>query len=271
MIITHNINRIKVTNKLLKNEKRSSKSMERISSGLKINSASDDAAGSSISVKFKAQIRGLSRAQMNVQDGIQLSTQMSSSLDLISDNSLIRLRELSVKGANDTSGVDDKKAMQNEIDQILKDIDSIANGTEFNGKKLLAPPLDPINIQAGANGGDIFKIELFDVRVSSLGLDGINVSTIGGSVQALDKIDTAINKIADYVGKTGSNEEGLHYFSGKLAEYEQELTSSNSRIEDTDLAKESLDLAQRNILTQATQAILLQSNQSTESVRQLLQ
>lgn len=270
MVITHNVNRMKVTNKLLKNEKSLLTSMKKISSGLKINSASDDAAGSSISTKLKAQIRGLARAQINVQEGIHLSTEMSNSLNLISDNSLIRLRELSLKGASDTSGTEDKKAMQNEIDQILEDIDSVADGTEYNGKKLLIPPKQTIYIQSGANAGDAFKIESFEVKVFDIGLGGINISTRESAVEALDKIDAAIEKVASYVAKAGSIEEGLQYFNGKLAEYEQNLTSSNSRIEDADLAKESLDLAQINIITQATQAILAQSNQSPESVMELL-
>lgn len=270
MIVIHNITSLKTTNRLLKSEKTSSESMKKVSSGLKINSAGDDAAGSSISSTLKAQIRGLARAQINIEEGVHLSRVMTSSLDLISNNSLNRLRELSLQGANDTSGDYDREAIQNEADEIIKDIDSIAKGTEYNGKKLLSPPLDTIQLQVGANSDDTFKIELFDLRTTSIGLGGINLSTREGAIQALDKVDSAINKVASYVVKAGSYEEGLQYFNEKLAEYEGKLTISNSQIEDADIAKESLNLAQSNIVTQAIQAILIQANQSPESVIELL-
>lgn len=270
MIIDSNINEIKIKNRLLNTEKSSANSMRKISTGLKINSANDDPSGSNISSKLKQQIRGLARAQLNVQEGTHLSEIMSDSLDAISDTSLMRLKELSIEGASDTSGANDKKAMQNEVNQILTNIDSIATGTEYNGKKLLSPPLNDIQLQVGANYGDTYKIKLFDAGVNSIGLDGIDISTRKGAADALDKIDSAIDTVASYVAKTGSYGENLKSFNVGLGLYEQNLTSSNSQIEDSDVAKESLELAQSNIVTQFTLSIFSQANQMPESVIQLL-
>jgi flagellin len=270
MIVSHNINSLRTANRLTKVEKASSESMKKVSSGLKINDAADDAAGTSISATLKAQIRGLSRAQINIQEGLNLSRVMTNSLDLVVNNSLNRMRELSIQGASDTSGDYDREAMQDEVGQILKDIDSIAKGTEYNGRKLLSPPLDPIYLQIGANYRDSFKIELFDVGVESLGLTDVNVNSKENSLRTLDQVDSAISLVVSYVAKAGAYETGLQYFSGKLLEYEEKLTLSNSQIEDADLAKESLKLAQSSIITQATQAILVQANQLPESVIQLL-
>lgn len=270
MILTHNMNLLITSNKLIKNEKNTSKSMEKISSGLKIMSAADSPGGNSISNSLKAQIRGLAKAQSNVQDGIHLSRAMSSSLDSISDNSLNRLRELSLYAQNDTSSDDDKEVAQGEVEQILKDINNIAENTEFNGIKLLSEPSKSLSLQVGANSDDVLKIKLFDVRTDALGISEIKLNPIEQARLALNKVDEAINKVSSYVTISGSCEEDLLYFSNHLMNYEQKITLSNSQIEDADMAKESLEFAKNNIIDQATQALYSQANHSNDSVIQLL-
>lgn len=270
MIVTHNMVYLNTVNKLTKDEKNRSESMKKISSGLKINRAGDNAAGSSISSSLKAKILSLSRAQINVQEGLGVTGAVTKSLDAIADNNLGRLKEISMRAANDTSGSFDRQAAQGEIEQILKDIDSTANGTKYNGKNLLAPPLQPISLQVGFKGEDTFKIELFDATTSNIGLSGINVLTSENALAAMDKIDNAIDIVSGYVSKAGSYESNLSYMSDSLSAYELKLTKSMSSIEDVDVAKESIEFTQYDIITQAAHALLVQANQRPESVIQLL-
>lgn len=270
MIVTHNMIYLNTANKLTKDEKNRSESMRKISSGLKINRAGDNAAGSGISTSLKAKILSLSRAQVNVQEGLGVTGAVTKSLDNIVNDSLGRLKELSMGAANATSGPFDKQAAQGEIEQILKDIDSTAVGTKYNGKNLLSPPLESISLQVGFRTEDTFKIDLFDATVENIGLSGINVLSKEKALSAMDKIDKAIDMVSGYVSKAGAYETNLSYLSTSLSDYELKLTKSDSNIEDADVAKESLEFTQYNIITQATQALLVQANQSPESIIQLL-
>lgn len=272
MIVTHNMIYLNTANKLTKDEKNRSESMRKISSGLKINRAGDNAAGSGISTSLKAKILSLSRAQVNVQEGLGVTGAVTKSLDNIVNDSLGRLKELSMGAANATSGPFDKQAQaaQGEIEQILKDIDSTATGTKYNGKNLLSPPLESISLQVGFRTEDTFKIDLFDATVENIGLSGINVLSKENALSAMDKIDKAIDMVSGYVSKAGAYETNLSYMSNSLSDYELKLTKSDSNIEDADVAKESLEFTQYNIITQATQALLVQANQSPESIIQLL-
>lgn len=270
MIITHNLNYLKTVNKLTKNEKDTSTSMKRISSGLKINSASDNASGSAISSSLKAKILSLSRAQLNVQEGLGVSNVVTSSLTDIIDDGLDRLKELTNRATNDTNSDSDRKATQDEIDDILNTIDGIANETQYNGKKLLSPPNEPIALQVGMNSGDTLKLDLFDARVTSLGLNGISVLSKADTLSAMDKIDTAIDTVTSYLAKAGSTQSDLLHLSSSLSDYELKLTAGDSKIEDADVAKESLEFAKNNIITQATQALLSHTINQPESVLQLL-
>lgn len=244
--------------------------MRKISSGLKINRAGDNAAGSGISTSLKAKILSLLRAQVYVQEGLGVTGAVTKSLDNIVNDSLGRLKELSMGAVNATSGPFDKQAAQGEIEQILKDIDSTAAGTKYNGKNLLSPPLEPISLQVGFRTEDTFKIELFDATTSNIGLSGIDVLTRENALSAMDKIDKAIDMVSGYVAKAGAYEANFSYLSTSLSDYELKLTKSDSNIEDADVAKESLEFTQYNIITQATQALLVQANQSPESIIQLL-
>lgn len=270
MLVSHNINSLKTANKLIRNDNDTSKSMKKISSGLKILGANDDAGGMAKSASLKAQIRSLSRAQYNVQEGIHLARTISGTLDLMVDNSLNRLKELSLGAANDSSSSDDKQAAQNEVDQILKDIDSIANGTEYKGIKLLSSPSQTLSLQVGANNTDTLKIDLFDVRVNSIGLTGINVLSKNNALSAFDKVNTALATVSSYVVQAGSYEEQLEFQVRSLSDYEMKLTQSNSQIEDVDMARESIELAKGNLINEATKALFVQANHSVDNVVELL-
>ena len=270
MIVTHNMIYLNTVNKLTKDEKNRSESMRKISSGLKINRAGDNAAGSSISSSLKAKILSLSRAQINVQEGLGVTGAVTKSLDAIADNNLGRLKEISMRAINDTSGSFDRQAAQGEVEQILKDIDSTAVSTKYNGKNLLSPPLQSISLQVGFQTEDTFKIDLFDATTNNIGLNGISVLTKDDAVNAMNRIDKALDIVSDYVAKAGSYETGLTHLTDSLSDYELKLTKSMSNIEDADVAKESIEFTQYDIITQATQALLAQANQKPESVIQLL-
>lgn len=270
MIVTHNMVYLNTFNKLTKDEKNRSESMRKISSGLKINRAGDNAAGSSISSSLKAKILSLSRAQINVQEGLGVTGAVTKALDNISNDSLVRLKEISMRAINDTSNSSDRQAMQGEVDQILKDINSTAVSTKYNEKNLLSPPLQSISLQVGFQSQDTFKIELVDATTNNIGLSGISVLTKDDAVSAMDKIDTAIDTVSGYIAKVGSYETGLTHLADSLSDYELKLTKSMSNIEDVDVAQESIQFTQYDITTQAAQALLAQANQKPESVLQLL-
>ncbi|MGG1660914.1 flagellin [Brevibacillus sp. NRS-1366] len=455
MVIQSNVPALNTLNRLQKNNKNTASALERLSSGLRINKAADDAAGLSISEKMRAQIRGLNQAQRNIQDGISLVQTAEGGLAVIHDPHLQRLRELAVQSANDTLTHDDRHKIQEEIEQIKKAIDEIANNTEFNGIKLLnvpdsgtvtkttevmksvtktettyvpevvdlakatsitiyekstslneltipitsfpitlewSPPdsptekywfdiyqyafqttaygpesgytpgnnitgvrlnglsgydgvtemwankllaytgagwepsdaegdhspdailgsdlsdypkytqgsnillrfeymravtttttvtvpelitieesIDPkVILQVGANAGDTFGVDLSDVRVSSLGIDQIMVDPRDKAVEAIGKIDVAISKVSSERSKYGAYQNALEHIHNNVANYSLNLSSAESRIRDADMAKEMMEMTKSNILAQAAQAMLVQANQTPESVLQLL-
>lgn len=454
MIIKSNIPALNTLNRLQKNNKSTASSLEKLSSGLRINKAADDAAGLAISEKMRAQIRGLDQAQRNIQDGISLVQTAEGGLAVIHDPHLQRMRELAIQSANDTLTHDDRQMIQEEIEHIKKAIDDIANNTEFNGIKLLnvpdsgkvtktievmktvtktettyvpevvdiskatsitiyerstglneltipitsfpisvdwSPPdsptekyrfeigqyyfrtiaygpvqgytpgnnitgvrlnglsgydgttemwankvisttsgwkspdangdhseeailgdnladypdnvqesdimvrfdymravtttttvmepelvtieetIDPkVILQVGANAGDTFAVDLSDVRASALGIDQIRVDPRDKAVEAIGKIDEAIGKVSSERSKYGVYQNALEHIHYNVANFSINLSSAESRIRDADMAKEMMEMAKSNLMTQAAQAMLVQANQTSESVLQLL-
>lgn len=454
MIIKSNIPALNTLNRLQKNNKNNAITLERLSSGLRINSAADDAAGLSISEKMRAQIRGLDQAQRNIQDGISLIQIAEGGLAEIHNPNLQRLRELAIRAANDTLTKEDRQSIQEEVEQIKKAIDEIANNTEFNGIKLLnvpdsgkvtktievmktvtktettyvpevvdlskatsitiyerstglneltipitslpmsvewSPPdsptekylfeiyrygfkttaygpaqgntpgnnitgvrlnglsgyagmtemwankiettnggwklpdaqgdhseqailgdnladypdniqdshiairfeymravtttttvtvpelvtieeiIDPkVILQVGANAGDTFEVDLSDVRTTSLGIDQILVDPRDKAVEAIGKIDEAIEKVLAERSKFGVYQNALEHIHNNVSNYAVNLTAAESRIRDAGLAKEIMEMTKNNILSHAAQVMLVQANQTPESVLQLL-
>ncbi|WP_391115983.1 flagellin [Psychrobacillus sp. L3] len=448
MIIKHNISSLNTNNKLKINREKTAKSLEKLSSGFRINRAGDDAAGLAISEKMRGQIRGLNMAGKNIQDGISLIQTAEGGLGNIQNPNLIRLRELAIQSANDTLTDEDRKLIQKEVEQIKQGINEIANNTEFNGINLLnipesttvttslevtdyeadlsvvditkaksitiyeitdgvthtieipvssfndgitwSPPnnslfeeyifksldvnptqlfqsiakhlgqleprnnitgvklngiegydqleifgklhsasyiddfgkVDPdhsvknansedltdypeflptlnedtellwvfyarkqitntnaesnnilsplLSFQTGANSRDSVSIELSDVRTTALGIDNIDLSTRQGAESAISKIDEAIAKVSSERGKFGAYQNRLEHAYNSVMNTSENLQSAESRIRDTDMAKEMMEFTKNNILTQAAQSMLAQSNQQSESVLQLL-
>ncbi|WP_279041550.1 flagellin [Brevibacillus borstelensis] len=462
MIIKSNIPALNALNRLQKNNKNTASTLEKLSSGFRINKAADDAAGLSISEKMRAQIWGLDQAQRNIQDGISLIQTADGGLAEIQNPNLQRLRELAIQAANDTLTQEDRQSIQEEVEQIKKAIDEIADNTEFNGIKLLnvpdsgthtytttttttvttvtgyepvptvidlskatsitifentsapfptnevtfsmndlqfgqfwaatnnAPPLKnehyifsvdlsantfttralqtasivalnnitgvrlnglsgydvteawatdvvsfvgtpndashgpdkilgsdlsdtdtpsfgfdetadtlitvqfkarkaitsttttttttvtetlpdkSVKLQIGANTGDTFTVDLSDVRTSSLGLDSIVVDPRDKAVEALAKIDDAIQKVSSERSKFGAYQNALDHIHNNVSNYAVNLTAAESRIRDADMAKEIMEMTKNNILSQVATAMLVQANQTPRGVLQLL-
>lgn len=260
------------------------KSLERLSSGKRINRAADDAAGMAISQKMQAQVRGLRQASRNSLDGISLIQTAEGALNEI-HAMLQRMRELSVQGANGTYTEDDLKAIGDEIVQLTEQIDQISNDTEFNGKKLLNGK-EKVQLQVGANEGQTIEIDMNDINATISGLE-INdfKKEIEDAIEAAEKdkklsnekiandieiFNTAIDKVAGMRSKLGAYQNRLEHTMKNIDNTAENLTSSMSRIEDADMALEMSEFTRLNILQQAGTAMLAQANQLPQGVLQLL-
>lgn len=248
-------------------QKHINRAMERLSSGLRINRAADDPAGLAISEKMRAQIRGLSQAQRNVQDGISLIQTAEGSLHEI-HAILQRARELSVQAANDTNTEEDRKMIQDEIDQLLKGLTQIANFSEFN----TIPLLDnrKLNLQVGANTGQTMELQMPNISLEQLGLLHINVLDHEKASEAIDIFDKAIQTISSDRSRLGAYQNRLEHTYNNLSNYELNLIDAESRIRSADMAKELMELTKHQLLLQVSLAMLAQANQQQQLVLQLL-
>lgn len=253
-----------------------SRSSARLSSGLKINSAADDAAGLAISEKMRSQIRGLDMASKNAQDGISLIQTAEGGLQEI-DNMIQRIRELTVQaanGTNTTTGSADTANIATEIGELTKEICSMAGRVEFNKKTLLDSSTTSVNLQIGANANQNLTVNLPNA-VSSIYSSITNVSasaSSGGTTAstALTTLDTALTTVTTERAKLGAYQNRLEYTIKSLDISSENLAAAESRIRDTDMGKEMMNLTKANVLQQASTSMLAQSNQNPQSVLQLL-
>jgi len=263
MVINTNTQAINAQRNLSRTSSSLSTSMARLSSGLRITSAKDDAAGLAISEKMKAQIRGLSQAERNANDGISLVQTAEGAMDEIS-GMLIRMRELSVQAANGTTDSAQKGFLNNEFSQLSSEITRIANSTEFNGTSLLNASAS-VTLQVGigtTTANDQLTVDFSDVRAtsSSINVSTQNISTTSGAQSAISAIDTAITNLSEQRGKLGAFQNRLESTVRNLATTRENLSASNSRIRDVDVASESVSMTRSQILMQAGTAVLAQAN-----------
>ena len=281
MRINHNIAALNTYRQLGNANNAQLKSMEKLSSGLRINRAGDDAAGLAISEKMRAQIRGLDMAAKNAQDGISLIQTAEGALNE-THAILQRMRELAVQAANDTNTAEDRKALQNEVDELAKEITRIANDTEFNTKKLLDGSVAKFTFQIGANESQTITLEIGAMDAKTLQVDdgndseendagGIDISSDADTAsEAITTIDKAIQKVSDERAKLGAYQNRLEHTINNLSTSAENLTAAESRIRDVDMARELMEQTKNAILAQASQAMLAQANQVPQGVLQLL-
>jgi len=270
MIINHNLMANNAISSANFNQANASKSAEKLSSGLRINRAGDDAAGLAISEKMRGQIRGLDQAQSNSQDGISLIQTAEGALNETT-SILQRMRELTVQSTNDTNVSADRSQIQLEISQLANEINRIASQTEFNTKKLINGSASNVVFQVGANSGQTITLAVASMDSSALGVDAIDVTGSAASITGqIDTINTAINTVSSERAKLGAYQNRLEHTINNLSTASQNLTTAESRVRDVDMAKEMSAFSKNNILSQAAQAMLAQANQQPQQVLQLL-
>src|SRR5690625_3632823 len=297
MIINHNIPALNTHRQLGANNNAVQGSLEKLSSGLQINKAGDDAAGLAISEKMRGQIRGLDMATKNAQDGISLIQTAEGALNETHDI-LQRMRELTVQASNTgTQEGDDLEAIQAEIDSLIEEIGGtdgskgISDRTQFNGKDLINGDFSDTDLtfQIGANQEQQLNVNIGDMSAGGLGVDEISVVKAAVAEEgetpaspaealtsteydeALGKIDAAIKTVSSQRSELGAVQNRLEHTINNLGASSENLTAAESRIRDVDMAKEMMNFTKSNILTQASQAMLAQANQTPQGVLQLLQ
>jgi flagellin len=260
--INSNVEALNAHRQLSMTNDKVSRSMERLSSGYRINRAADDAAGLAISEKLRGQIRGLSQAQRNAQDGVSLVQTAEGSLNEV-HSMLQRVRELAVQFQNGTLSTSDKAAITAEAAQLQSEIDRIGNSADFNGIKLLDGTGGTISFQVGANDGDVISVDTATLsdKIGTIDVDGTD---------AISAIDAAIENVSTLRGKFGAVQNRLEHTLNNLATYQENLTASESRIRDVDMASEMVEFSKNQILQQAGTSMLAQANQAPQAVLSLL-
>ncbi|UVO51223.1 flagellin FliC [Sphingomonas sp. SUN019] len=268
-VIASNTSALRASNASTSASKMLSASMERLSTGKRINSAKDDAAGLAISTSMTSQIRGMNQGIRNANDGISLAQTAEGALDEVS-NMLQRMRELSVQSSNGTYSTGDVANIAAEQDALAAQITSVIANTAFNGKNLFDGSNATVDIQAGANATDAITLTLSDLSTDT---DLAAVVTGGASVAgaALTAYDTAIAKVATTRSGLGAVQNRLESAVNNLTSNATNLSDARSRIEDADFSTETTNLAKAQILNQASTAMLAQANQSQQGVLRLLQ
>jgi flagellin len=269
MIINNNMQAINAHRQLGINATGQSKSIEKLSSGLRINRAGDDAAGLSISEKMRAQIRGLNQASRNAQDGISLIQTAEGALNE-THAILQRMRELAVQAANDTYVANDRSYIKAEIAQLAAEIDRIASTTEFNTQKLLDGTYTSRKFQIGANSNQMVSLSIGSMKSSDLQVNNIIVDSFDKATEAISTINEAINTVSKERSNLGAIQNRLEHTIKNLDTAAENLQASESRIRDVDMAKEIMEFSKLNILNQAAQTMLAQANQNPQSILQLL-
>lgn len=268
MRINHNISAMNANRNLGANVNALGKSTEKLSSGLRINRAGDDAAGLSISEKMRAQINGLDQASTNAEDAISMIQTAEGALNE-SHSILQRMRELSVQAANDTNISADREAIQAEVDELNAELTRINDTTQFN-KQYMFKDAVTVTFQVGANTGENMTQSFTKVDASTLGVGSVNVETQGDANTAISTIDTAIETVSTQRSSLGAKQNRLEHTIANLDNAHENLTAAESRIRDVDMASEMMKYSTSNILQQAAQSMLAQANQQPSQVLQLL-
>ena len=251
------------------------RTLERLSSGHRINNAGDDAAGLAISEGMKAQLRGLGQAERNAQDGISVVQIAEGALAEVS-NILVRLRELGVQAASDTVGQNERGFMDVEFQQNLAEIDRIAQATEYNGVPLLNGLTQNFEIQIGTrNNPTVDRVKLFngsgaDVNVVALGINLSNVADKLSAQNSLSALDKALSNVTSVRAEFGAMQNRLSSITSNIMISRENLAAANSRIRDTDIAEETSELTKNQILMQAGTSVLGQANSTIKTALSLL-
>ena len=283
--INTNLNSLNAQRSLNSSQMSLATSMQRLSSGLRVNSAKDDAAGLAIAERMTTQVRGMNAAVRNANDGISLAQTAEGSLGKVAD-ALQRMRELAVQSSNATNSSSDKDSLDKEFGELAKEIQRILNATTFNGKHVLGAEAGPMQFQVGANttANDTIDITTVDMTtdptiVLVAGTDNTgagrslidNSALIGAIHTVIDNIDVALNNVSSQRATLGASQSRFDSVISNLQVSVENQTAARSRIMDADFAAETANLSRTQILQQAGTAMVAQANQMPQQVLKLLQ
>ena len=250
-----------------------SKSIERLSSGLRINRGADDAAGLAVSESMRSQIRGMNVAQRNAQDGVSMVQVADGALGTVGDM-LQRVRDLAVQASNGTLTDAQRKNLDIEVQQILSEVGKTGTDTEFNGVKILAGSVataaSAVTLQVGANASQNIAFTIGTVSASDLGISGIAVSSAASASAAIASLDAAINTVTTARANLGAIQNRLESTINRLGVTAENVQAAESRIRDADMAREMIQFTKNQILQQSGTAMLAQANQAPQSILSLL-
>ncbi len=263
--IQNNVEAMSAHRQLSTTNAQTTKSMERLSSGFRINRAADDSAGLGISEKMRGQIRGLGQAQRNAQDAVSLVQTAEGSLDEV-HSMLQRVRELAVQYKNGALSQASRDAIQTEVNQLASEIERIGSAAEFNGLAVLNAT-STVTFQVGANDGETISVAMVSLG-SAVGTAYASLSATGAA--DISEIDAAIDAVTSQRSAFGAAQNRLEHTMRNLGVYQENLVAAESRIRDVDMAEEMVKLSKTQILEQAGMAMLAQANQAPQSVLSLL-
>lgn len=253
--------------------KETSRSIARLSSGKRVTSSGDDAAGLAIGQNLEAETRGLWQAQRNANDGVSFVQTAEGSLNEVS-NILVRLRELGVQSASDTIGEGERSLINKEFETMKAEIDRISTVANFNGRKLLDGSGGELSFQVGSRSGEENKITYrsneADARTNALGISGTSVGSKDDALDSLESLDNALSQVNSYRASLGALQNRLHSASNNLGVQIENTTEAKSRIMDTDIAAEASNLMKNSILQNAGVAVLAQANSGSSNALKLL-
>lgn len=269
MIINHNISALFANRVLAQTERDISRSIEKLSSGLRINRAGDDASGLAVSERLRSQIRGLNQAQKNALDSISFIQTAEGSLQEV-HSILHRLRELAVQSSNAIYSVEDRSLIQVEVSQLVQEIDRIADTTEFNRFKILDGSNKSFQFQVGANADQNITVVMKTMTAAAIDISGISMSTVESANEALSRVDRAVDTVSRQRATFGAVQNRLDHVVSNLAVAAENLQAAESRIRDTNMASEIVNFVRAKILQDSGLAMLMQANLKPESVLKLL-
>ncbi|MBC7397904.1 MAG: flagellin FliC [Bdellovibrionales bacterium] len=274
MRINTNIQALVAQRSLDINRRAQESSLEKLSSGSRINKAADDAAGLAISERIRANTRSLSQAGRNAQDGVSLVQVAEGGTNEVT-NILVRMRELSIQAASDTIGDKERGFIDKEVKQLRSEVDRIAATTEFNGTKLLNGSAPSLDVQVGLNNNPmedrlVINAAEQNVTTAALGISEIQTLTKADAQGNLSVLDAALNRVNENRSALGALQNRMQSTINNIAIYKENLDAARSRIKDTDMATETSELTKANILTQAGISVLGQANQNPQAALKLL-
>ena len=272
MRINNNISAMNTHRQLTKSDGMMAKSLERLSSGLRINRAADDSAGLAISQRLRSQVQGLRMASQNADQAKNMVQTAEGFLTEI-HNMLGRMRELSVQAASDTVDTANRTALQSEFTQLRSEIDRITSAAEYNNTKLLDGTFTAKKFQIGANGSadNQLTFSISGVDSTSLGIDSLSIATLTDAVAAMEGLEAAIDDVSNVRGELGTIQNRLAFTVRSIENAAENLSSSESSIRDLDISSEITEYTKSQILVQAGMSMLVQANAAPQNVLALFQ